>query len=137
MMLYLENALAALPIFASHLVLAIVILVSGIGLYIAITPYHELKLVKAGNRAASIVLSGAIVGLAIPVSEALRHSLGLYDILIWGVVAISVQLITYGGVNLILRGIKPHIENDEFPPALTLAACQIAVGLMNGAAMGG
>ena len=52
------------PILIGHFALTVAILGIGVAIYMWLTPYHELKLIKAGNTAAAISLSGAIVGLA-------------------------------------------------------------------------
>jgi len=130
----IANALDALPILVSHYAVAILIILIGVALYTALTPYRELHLLKSGNRSAGIVLAGAILGLALPVAAAMRASLGIFDVLVWGTIAIALQLLTFVVVNAALRGVARHIEADEMGIAIVVAASQIAVGAVNAAA---
>ena len=45
-----------------HISVTVVMLVAAIFIYIKITPYDEIKLIRGGNTAAAISLSGAIIG---------------------------------------------------------------------------
>jgi putative membrane protein len=105
--------------------------------YHLITPYHELQLIRSGNMAAAISLSGAILGLAIPLAFCMAKSVNVWDIVIWGVVALVIQLLTYRIADVILRGLPKRIENNEVGPAILLAAIKIAVAAINAAAVSG
>ena len=45
----LNSALKALPVFATHFLLTLVILVIGVLIYQALTPQNEAKLIRANN----------------------------------------------------------------------------------------
>ena len=98
--------------------------------YVLLTPWKELALVRGGNGAAGLVLSGAIAGLALPISSALASSVSLLDLLIWGGVALLLQLIAYRVVDLILRDMPKRIENDEAGAAIVLIAAKLATALI-------
>lgn len=57
------------------------------------------------------------------------------DILLWGMIAIILQLIAAGAVALAIRHLPAAIERGEIAPALVLAAAQISPGILNAAAM--
>ena len=124
-----------LPILLSQLLVTIVLLVVGVLVYTAITPFREHHLIGRGNTAAGIVLAGAIVALAIPLSALLATTAAFLDIVVWGVVALVLQLVTLALVLLVLRRFRAMIESGNIAAALTLAAAQIAVALLNAAAM--
>ena len=98
--------------------------------YILLTPWKELALVRGGNGAAGLALAGAIVGLAVPLASALAASLDIFDLLIWGVVALLLQLIAYRIVDLLLAGIPARIENDEAGAAIVLIAAKLAAAML-------
>ncbi|MBR9835576.1 MAG: DUF350 domain-containing protein, partial [Alphaproteobacteria bacterium] len=52
-----------------------ILLLVASAVYVLLTPWKELALVKGGNGAAGLALSGAIVGLAIPLASCLASSL--------------------------------------------------------------
>lgn len=128
---------AGLPSLLLHFIVALVLLVVGIRLYMAITPFDERRLIDAGNTAGGIVLASAVIGLALPLAATLATSGLVVDILLWGSVAIVLQLVTFGVIAAVLRGLRGQIENGNVAVASTLAAAQIAVGLLNAAAVSG
>lgn len=99
-------------------------------IYVLLTPWKELALVRSGNTAAGIALSGAIAGLAIPISATLASSLTPEGLLIWGAIALLMQLIAYRLVDLILRDIPGRIANDEIGAATLLATAKLSTALI-------
>ena len=99
-------------------------------IYILLTPWKELALVRGGNGAAGLALAGAIAGLAIPIASCLASSLTLIDLLLWGSVALLLQLLTYRIVDMILRDIPERIQNDEAGAAIVLIAAKISIAML-------
>jgi len=73
---------------------------------------------------------GAIVGLAIPIASCLASSISLFDLILWGVVALILQLLTYRIIDMILRDIPGRIQNDEAGAAIVLIASKLAVAML-------
>jgi putative membrane protein len=127
---------AGLPRLLSQFVVTIALLMVGVAIYTAFTPYRERDLVSRGNTAGGIVYAGAIIALAIPLASLLATTSFVLDIVVWGVIALLIQLITLAVVSLLLlRHLKTMIEDGNIAAALTVAATQIAVALLNAAAM--
>lgn len=122
-----------LPQFLATLVLLVV----GAALYTVVTPYDERALVKAGNPAAGISLAGALVALAIPLAATLATNTVMVDILIWGAVAVLLQVSAFGIAYLLLGDLKGKIEAGNTAAAAVVAGVQIAVALINAGAMAG
>jgi putative membrane protein len=133
----IQSFLIGFPVLLLHFSVTIGMLAAAVTVYHLITPYHELQLIRSGNMAAAISLSGAILGLAIPLAFCMAKSVNVWDIVIWGVVALVIQLLTYRIADVILRGLPKRIENNEVGPAILLAAIKIAVAAINAAALGG
>lgn len=104
-------------------------------IYVLLTPWKELALVRGGNGAAGLALAGAIAGLAIPIASCLASSLTLIDLLLWGSVALLLQLLTYRIIDMILSDIPSRIQNDEAGAAIVLIAAKLAVALLLGAGL--
>jgi putative membrane protein len=68
------------PVTLLHVGVALTLLFAGSGVYIMLTPHKEVALVRAGNTAAAISLAGILLGLAIPLSAALKASTNLVDL---------------------------------------------------------
>ncbi|MGC1884873.1 MAG: DUF350 domain-containing protein, partial [Stellaceae bacterium] len=60
-----------LPMLLLQFLLVLTLLVAGIFIYMAVTPFHERDLLRNGNPAAATVLAGALVALAIPLAALL------------------------------------------------------------------
>jgi putative membrane protein len=103
----------------------------------AITPFHEAKLIREGNAAAGIVLAGTLIALAIPLAATLATSRFALDILIWGIVALVLQLLVFAAATLMIRGLRGMIEAGNVAAAWMLVGLQIAVALLNAGAMAG
>ncbi|MEQ9436764.1 DUF350 domain-containing protein [Hyphomonas sp.] len=99
-------------------------------IYILLTPWKELALVKGGNASAGLALAGAIAGLAIPIASTLASSVSLLDLLIWGVIALLLQLIVYRLVDVVLRDIPQRIEQDQAGAAIVLIAAKLSSAII-------
>jgi putative membrane protein len=65
----------------------------------------------------------------------LGGSVNVWDILIWGSVAIGLQLTVFFIVDLLLRGLADRIRNNEMSAALILGATKLSIALLNSAAI--
>jgi putative membrane protein len=126
---------SGLPMLLLQFVLVLALLVAGIFIYMAITPFHERELLRNGNPAAATVLGGALVALAVPLAALLATTGALLDILVWGVVAVLLQLLTVAIVSHLFRGMRVMIEAGQVAGAIPLVAAQLSIGLLNAAAM--
>jgi putative membrane protein len=112
-------------------------LASGVTLYQLITPYHELDLIRSGNTAAAVSLSGAILGLALPLAFCMAGIVSVWDIIVWGVLALIIQLLAYRIGDALLKGLPSRIEAGEMGAAALVAAIKLAVAMINSAAIAG
>jgi putative membrane protein len=126
-----------LPVLAEQFALTLALLGVGIACYTVLTPFREWRLVRQGNIAAGIVVAGTLVALAIPLAATLAASVVTLDILLWGLVALVIQLATFVAATLLIRGLRAMIEADNIAAALVLIGIQIAVALLNAGAMSG
>lgn len=121
---------AAFPRFLMSTGLAALLLLTASAVYVLLTPWKELALVKKGNTSAGVALAGAVGGLAIPIASTLASSVSLPELVLWGAIALLMQLITYRVVDLILRDIPRRISDDEMGAAVLLAAAKLGTGLI-------
>jgi putative membrane protein len=125
-----------LPQLLLQFVVTIVLLMVGVAIYMAFSPYKELDLVRRNNTAGGVVYAGTVIALAIPLASLLATTSYVIDIIIWGIVALVIQLLTLAVVSLLLlRHLRIMIESGNIAAALTVAATQIAVALVNAATM--
>jgi putative membrane protein len=135
--LVLNSLGTGLPLLLLHFLTTLALLGLGIACYMGITPFHERRMIAEGNAAAGVVLAGTLVALAIPLAATLASSLVLLDIVIWGLVALVLQLITFAVSALLIRELRTMIEAGNIAAASTLVGIQLAIALLNAGAMAG
>jgi len=133
----IDSFLAGFPVLMLHSSLTIAMLVAGTVIYVWITPWDELALIRSGNTAAAVSLGGAIMGLAIPLAFAMSVSVGVWDILIWGPVTLVLQVIAYRIADAVLKDLPTRIEAGEMPAAVLMVSIKLAVAAINAAAVSG
>jgi putative membrane protein len=131
----LPKILTMLPAFLSYFAVAVALLAVFFLVYANVTPYDEIALIRQGNTAAAISLSGALFGFAMPVANVIAHSDTLADLAAWGAIAGVIQILTY----LVARFAMPQLGEDipagKVAPATFLATLSLSVGLTNAACM--
>ena len=133
----IQSFLSGIPFLLTHFGVTIVMLVFGAFIYIKITSHDEMSLIRDGNNAAAVSLSGAILGLAIPLAFCMANSVNVYDIVIWGLVTLVIQLVTFWIIDLWLRDLSRKIEDGQVGTAILLASVKLAVASINAAAISG
>ena len=133
----IQSFLSGIPFLLTHFGVTIVMLVVGAFIYIKITSHDEMALIRDGNNAAAVSLSGAILGLAIPLAFCMANSVNVYDIVIWGLVTLVIQLVTFWIIDLWLRDLSRKIEDAQVGTAILLASVKLAVASINAAAISG
>ena len=133
----LQSLGTGLPLLLLHFGATLVLFFVGVAVYVGVTPMHERELLASGNRAAGILLGGTVVALAIPLAATLATSEALADIVIWGAVALLLQLLTFLIAIWLFRDLRPMIEAGNVAAGTALAGLQIAVALLNAGAMAG
>ena len=132
----LQTLFLGLPVFLGHFGVALLMLGIGVVLYLLITPVNEYRLIKEGNTSAALTLGAAMLGISISLGAALAGSVNLWDILIWGSVAILLQLAVFFLVDRVLSDLAHRIRADEMSAALILASTKLSIALLNAAAIG-
>ena len=133
----IQSFFAGFPVLMLHSSVTLAILVVGVFVYIKITPYDDIALIKVGNTAAAVSLSGAIIGFAVPLAFAMASSITVYEILIWGPVTLLLQLVAYRITDAVLSDLPKRIVEGEIGPAIFLVSIKIAVAAINAAAVTG
>ena len=131
----LSESLAGLPAFFLFFALSLALLAVFLAVYVAITPYKELSLIREGNAAAAISLAGAIVGFVLPLARAVTQSVSALDLVAWGGVALVVQVVVFFSVGKLVPRFAEAIKEGRVAAATLLAALAVAVGMLNAAAM--
>ena len=129
------DSFAGFDDFLVYLAVALVLLALFIVIYIRVTPYREMALIREGNMAASFSLSGSILGFVIPLASAVQHSVSLVDMAIWGLIAMAVQIGAFIVVKLLIPSITQDIAAGKGAQGFFLGALSLGVGMLNAACM--
>ncbi len=131
----LTNMLNMLPAFLSYFAVSMALLATFLIIYIKVTPYNEISLIREGNIAASISLAGSLFGFAMPVANVIAHSDALPDLIAWGIIAGTIQVLAYLVARFTLPQLTQDIPAGRIAPAVFLASLSMTVGLINAACM--
>lgn len=131
----IAHSLSTVPDFLAYFALAIVMTGIFVVVYLWITPYDELKLIRKNDEAAAISFCGALLGFIIPLATAITQSVSLLDGLVWGLVALAIQALTFLAVRFFLGHLPESIAANERGPAIFLAGISLGVGILNAACM--
>lgn len=128
---------SGLSVLLLHLLTTLALLALGVLCYMGMTPFRERTLIATGNTAAGLVLGGTLVALAIPLAAMLATSHIWLDIVVWGLVAVILQLATFVLAVAVFRNLRTMIEAGNMAAAIVLIGVQLAVALLNAAALAG
>ena len=124
--------------FISFFLTAVALVVAFLYLYAIVTPYDDYKLIfEENNIAAALGFGGAIIGVSIPLYSALVNSVSYTDFVIWGVIAILIQLIFAFIVTRITGkySLESKISQGVVPVGILMAFLSICIGLLNAGSM--
>ena len=133
----IQSFIAGFPVLLLHFSVTVLMLTAGVSIYLIVTPYDELKLIRGGNTAAAVSISGAIVGMAIPLAVCMATSVSVWDIIIWGVVALIIQTLAYRIADALLKDLPTRIENGEIGAAILVLGMKLSIAFINAAAIAG
>ncbi|TBL77677.1 DUF350 domain-containing protein [Paenibacillus thalictri] len=108
--------------FLLYAVITLPLIGLGIVFFIWTTPYSELKLIRAGSevedkqkvaaaKATVYDLGGKMIGQALVLASAVYHSVGLLDLVVWGLLGIAFQVIVF----YLFEWITPFKVVEEIP----------------------
>ena len=121
--------------FFAYLATAVVLTLVYVVVYMWVTPHPEITLIRNNNLAAAIAFAGSLLGFCLPLASAIASSVALVDFVVWGVIAVIVQIAIFYLVRLPIPKISERIENGEMASGVWLGAASLAGGLLNAASM--
>ena len=127
--------LSTLPLYLAYVATAVGLLGGFTVVYMYITPYHEVRLIRAGNRAAAFSLGGVLIGFGLVLASTAAHSVNLLDMVLWGAVALAFQILVFFATALLLKDLRAGIEADKHSYGMIVAAMSITMGLINAGAV--
>jgi putative membrane protein len=121
----------------SYIGLAVVMLIIGIFFFEVTTKNKEFTLIKNGNKAAVYAFGGRILGLAIVLYASISNSVNMLDMVIWGSIAIIIQIVLFYLAELLTPtfNITNAIDEDNQAVGLFLLFLSVSIGLIIAASL--
>lgn len=129
------TSIQALPDFLLFFSAATGLTVLYLFLYTLSTTHNEFELIRQNNVAAAASLGLSLTGFALPLSSAIVNAKTVIDLMVYGIVAIAIQILVYWLVRLLLPNLSQRIANGEVASALFLGASSLAAGVVTAASM--
>jgi putative membrane protein len=129
--LFFTNLVDFLLFFIAAAMLTLIFVV----VYTRVTRHNELALIKNNSTAAALAFSGSLIGFALPLASTMINSVSVVEMVLWGLVALIVQVLIYLVIRLPMPRISERIEADEVAAGIWLGSCSIVAGILNAAAM--
>ena len=129
------NNLADLQDFLAFFGVAVILTIIFVGVYSTVTRHNEIKLIKEKSTAAAIAFSGSLIGFAMPLASAMMNSVTILEMVVWGIIALIVQIVVYLLVRLPMPRISERITANEVAAGIWLGATSLVGGILNAASM--
>lgn len=127
----------AILIALAHGAISLALLAAGAVFYAFLTPHKEITQIRDGNSAAALSFGGVLVALALPLALSLTASTSALEILLWGTMAVVVQLLVFRLIDMLFSGLPQRVAEGEISAAALLVSAKLASAMVLAAAMAG
>jgi putative membrane protein len=127
----LENVVPAILNYLLHLFTAAALVLVFFVVYVRITPFDEVLLIRQGNRAAALSLGGTLIGFSVTIASAVMHTADYYQFAGWAFGAMVVQVLVFAVATHLLKMSKDQIEADNRAFGGLLGAISLSIGIVN------
>src|SRR5271165_952553 len=103
----------SLVAFGIHFVVAAAVMLLFAVIWLWITPFKEIALIRGGNSAAALSFGGSLVGYAIALAGVIRASSSIWEVVAWSLIALIAQVVGLFIVSRLMHGVTQHIDKGE------------------------
>jgi putative membrane protein len=121
--------------YAIHLLTGLGVVAAFVAIYLHVTPFRELYLIRNGGVAAALSLGGATLGFALTVASSILHNDTFVMFLFWAGCSAVVQVIAYAVVARLLPHLNDALENNNVAMGGLMGVLSLVVGTINAAAL--
>jgi putative membrane protein len=125
------------PLIMLHAGVSLALLAVGGLVHSLLSPMHEIRLIREGNAAAAASFAGVIGGLAMALAASVAASTSVFEVGLWGVVAVALELFAFRIVDMVFAGLPQRVREGEVAAAWVLVAAKLSVALIFSAALFG
>lgn len=127
------NTLATIGNFSIYTLYSVSLFLLAIFAYKKFTKYDEVEEIKKNNRAVAIVLSSAILSIALIMSSLIKAQAGFVELAIWSGVGLASQFILFSSIKFIFPQYIERLIKGEDAIAIGVAATGFAIAMLNAA----
>ena len=129
-------SMRGVPVFAGYLAVVAGLSALFLVIYVRLTPHREFDLiVREHNASAALALGMSLLGFSFPLASAVLHSVGIVDCLVWGLVALVVQVLAYLLARLPFPSLSDSIRQNSMAGAIWLGSVSMTAGILSAACM--
>ena len=132
---FLKFSLSGFDDFLVYFGLGILFVAAFLWIYLLVTPYREIQLIRSGNAAAAWSLGFTLLGFSLPLAAAIIHSVNPWDMMLWAAIALVVQILVFIVVRLLLPEVTRHIQEGQVASGAFLGMLSLTAGVLNAASM--
>ena len=130
------QSLSGLAAFFAYFFTGAALTVAYIFVYTRVTRHDEFALIiEEHNASASQALGLSMLGFALPLASAILHTVSILDCLIWGLIALVVQIAAYFIARLVHPKVSDAIAENSLAAALWLGFVSITAGVLSAVSM--
>lgn len=133
--LVLKTLQVGVPVLLGHISLAILIWIASIFLTCFATPNHEIRGLRMGGMASSITTGGSALALSIPIGTSLSGAINAWDLLLWSIPVILLQMSAYWLTQIIIPDLTNRLDAEDLAAAIFLLLFRLGFSLINAAAI--
>lgn len=104
-------------------------------IYMAVTPFHELALIRQGLVAPALSLGGAVTGFSLTVASSIVHNDHFLAFVSWGMSGLAVQLIAYLVLARFFPNLPERLAANHVAAGASMGILALVVGIINAACM--
>ena len=118
-----------------HLLAGFAMLAAFAFVYLHVTPFDEIALIRRGNVAAALSFAGALIGFCLTLASSIMHSDGFVVFVSWAAGAMLVQVLTYALTTRIVHNMNEAITEDNVAMGTLMFSVSVVVGIVNAACL--
>ncbi|OGG60764.1 hypothetical protein A2765_01460 [Candidatus Kaiserbacteria bacterium RIFCSPHIGHO2_01_FULL_56_24] len=115
---------------ALWLLVSIVLTIISLKIYMWLTPYDDLGLIRSGNKAVAYSLGGVVLGLVLPLAAVIIHTGTLTQLAVWSLVALGLQVLLLISEVVLMPGCRKEMKGGNEACGLWLGAVSLAGGIL-------
>lgn len=104
-------------------------------IYLRLTPFAEIALIRKGCVAPALSFGGTLLGFSLTVASGILHLPDYPSFLAWVSVAMIIQLCAFKILEKALPEMKQAIESNNIAMGGLIGAISLSIGLINGACL--